>query len=74
MGMDDASKLDTRLEKEPETDRCLLLFSPAPPEPDAVIKQTSETAAYRHEFASSGRQPRQPHHDSDCVILKTQYT
>jgi hypothetical protein len=52
MGMDDASKLDTRLEKEPETDRCLLLFSPAPPELDAVIKQTSETAAYRHEFAS----------------------
>jgi hypothetical protein len=55
--MDDGSKLDTRMEGEQEADRYLLLFWPAPPELDAVIKQTSGTAAYWHEFASQQEAP-----------------
>ncbi|HEX3450067.1 MAG TPA: hypothetical protein VHS97_17570 [Isosphaeraceae bacterium] len=56
-GMDDGSKLDTRMAGEPEADRYLLLFWPAPLELDAVIKQTSGTAAYWHEFASQQQAP-----------------
>ncbi len=55
--MDDGRELDTRIEGEPEADRYLLLFWPAPPELDAVIKQTSETAAYWHHFASQQHSP-----------------
>ncbi len=56
-GMDEGSKLDTRTEGMPEADRYLLLFWPAPPEPDAVIKQTTECAAHWHAFASQQQSP-----------------
>jgi hypothetical protein len=56
-GMDAGRELDTRMKGEPETDRYLLQFWPAPPEPDAVIKQTSATAAYRHQCASKRQSP-----------------
>jgi hypothetical protein len=55
--MDEGSKLDTRTEGMPEADRYLLLFWPTPPEPDAVIKQTSDRAAYWHAFASQHEPP-----------------
>ncbi|HEX8005451.1 MAG TPA: hypothetical protein VF482_03390 [Trebonia sp.] len=59
-GMDAARELDTRMEEDPEADRYLLQFWPAPPEPDRVIKQTSEAAAYWHEFASQQPPPPTP--------------
>jgi hypothetical protein len=57
MGMDEGRELDTKLDGEPEVDRYLLQFWPAPPEPDAVIKQTSETAAYWHAVARRQQSP-----------------
>jgi hypothetical protein len=50
-GMDAGRALDTRMEQEPEADRYLLQFWPAPPEPDRVVRQTSEIAAYWHGYA-----------------------
>ncbi len=56
-GMDEGRELDTRVEDEdledegPEVDRYLLQFWPAPPGPDAVVRQTSEIAAYWHQTA-----------------------
>jgi hypothetical protein len=59
-GMDDGKELDTRMEEDPETDRYLLQFWPAPPEPDRVMKQTSEIAAYWHGFAREQPPPPTP--------------
>lgn len=50
-GMDAARALDTALEGEPAPDRYLLQLWPAPPAPDRVVRQTSEVAAYWHDFA-----------------------
>jgi hypothetical protein len=50
-GMDEGHDQDTRSDEDPETDRYLLQFWPAPPAPDAVLKQTSEMAAYWNEWA-----------------------
>ncbi|WP_308282404.1 hypothetical protein [Streptomyces lichenis] len=50
-GMDRGKELDTRGGGMPQVDRYLLLFWPAPPEPDRVIRQTSEIAAHWHGFA-----------------------
>jgi hypothetical protein len=58
--MDEARELDTRMEDDPEADHYLLQFWPAPPEPDRVVKQTSETAAYWHEFAREQPPPPTP--------------
>jgi hypothetical protein len=55
-----ARELDTRMEDDPEADHYLLQFWPAPPEPDRVVKQISETAAYRHEFAREQPPPPTP--------------
>jgi hypothetical protein len=60
MGMDEARELDTRMEDDPEADHYLLQFWPAPPEPDRVVKQTSGTAAYWHEFAREQLAPPTP--------------
>ncbi|OXR45659.1 hypothetical protein B7C42_01951 [Nocardia cerradoensis] len=54
-GMDQAHQKDTRLDDEPLLDRYLLQFWPAPPEPDRVVRQTAEIAAYWHDYAR--RQP-----------------
>ena len=45
-GMDEARQLDTRMEEDQQADSYLLQFWPAPPEPDRVLKQTSDVAAY----------------------------
>jgi len=50
-GMDQAQQADTILSGEPELDRYLLQFWPAPPAPDQVLKQTSAKAAYWHRYA-----------------------
>ena len=50
-GMDQARQADTVLAGEPELDRYLLQFWPAPPAPDQVLKQTSAQAAYWHRYA-----------------------
>lgn len=51
-GMQEAREQDTRLDDEPMFDRYLLQFWPAAPAPDRVVKQTAETAAYWHGYAS----------------------
>lgn len=50
-GMDAAHAEDTRLDDEPQLDRYLLQFWPAPPAPDRVLRQTSKMAAYWHDYA-----------------------
>ncbi|MGW0825997.1 hypothetical protein [Streptomyces sp. NPDC002845] len=59
-GMDRARQQDTRLDEEPQVDRYLLQFWPAPPGPDRVLRQASETAAYRHDYARSQPPPPTP--------------
>lgn len=59
-GMDAAHRQDTRLDAEPPLDRYLLQFWPAPPAPDEVLKQTSQTAAYWHGYARQQPAPPTP--------------
>ncbi|MFJ8467450.1 hypothetical protein [Streptomyces swartbergensis] len=59
-GMDRASERDTRLDGEPRLDCYLLQFWPAPREPDRVLKQTSQVAAYWHRYASELPPPPTP--------------
>ncbi len=54
-GMDQAREQDVRLDDEPLLDRYLLQFWPAPPEPDRIVRQSSQVAAYDHDYAR--RQP-----------------
>lgn len=56
-GMDAARSADTRSDGEPEIDRYLLQFWPAPPEADRIVRQTSEIAAYWHGVARSQPSP-----------------
>ncbi|MDQ0710976.1 hypothetical protein QFZ55_000428 [Streptomyces luteogriseus] len=59
-GMDRASEEDTRLGDEPQLDRYLLQFWPAPPQPDRVLKETSQIAAYWHRYARTLPPPPTP--------------
>ncbi|WP_280392067.1 DUF6630 family protein [Nocardia brasiliensis] len=54
-GMDQARQKHVRLDDEPLLDRYLLQFWPAAPEPDRILRQTSQAAAYSHDWAR--RQP-----------------
>jgi hypothetical protein len=47
-GMDEANRTDTTLDGEPLIDRYLMQAWPAQPEPDRVLRQTSDLAAYWH--------------------------
>ncbi|MFD7296630.1 hypothetical protein ACFV9W_25355 [Streptomyces sp. NPDC059897] len=49
-GMDAGSDLDTRID-EPQADRYLIQFWPAPAAPDRIVRQTSEAAEYWHGVA-----------------------
>ncbi|MEV7626046.1 hypothetical protein [Actinoplanes sp. NPDC089786] len=49
-GLDEAADADTRMD-EPPIDHYLLELWPAPPAPDAVLRQTSRYAAYWHDHA-----------------------
>ncbi|GAA4557444.1 hypothetical protein GCM10023097_64610 [Streptomyces collinus] len=59
-GMDRARAADTRTAEEPQLDRYLLQFWPAPPEPDRVLKETSRTAAHWHGYARDLPPPPTP--------------
>jgi hypothetical protein len=59
-GMDRARGRDTLLAGELLVDRYLLQFWPAPPAPDAVIRQTSRCAAYWHAHARTLPSPPTP--------------
>ncbi|MEV5647140.1 hypothetical protein AB0L57_02715 [Nocardia sp. NPDC052254] len=50
-GMDQAREKDVRLGDEPVMDRYLLQFWPAEPAPDRVVRQSSQAAAYWHDWA-----------------------
>jgi hypothetical protein len=54
-GMDIGRRRDTLIDDEDLVDFYSLAFWPAEPEPDCVIKQTSEIAAYWHKCAPSYR-------------------
>ena len=49
--MDEGQELDTPEDGETAPDRYLLQLWPAPPEPDAVVREGSESAAYWHGVA-----------------------
>jgi hypothetical protein len=68
-GMDEGHAEDTRLEDEPQLDRYLLQLWPAPPEPDTVIKQTSEIAAYWHQVARESPPPPAPQDEDAGLAL-----
>ena len=53
VGMDEAREADTILANEDALDSYGLWFWPAPVAPDLIVKQTSETARYWHEWARS---------------------
>ncbi|WIX97890.1 hypothetical protein QRX60_27830 [Amycolatopsis mongoliensis] len=59
-GMDAGREQDTRVGGEPERDRYLLQFWPAPPAPDAVVRQSSSAAAHWHDFARKLPPPPTP--------------
>lgn len=65
-GMDEARAEDTRLDGEPKLDRYLLQFWPAPPSADGVLKQTSATAAHKHEWASRLPPPPTPEEEAEA--------
>ncbi|MFD4656939.1 hypothetical protein ACFWP2_15085 [Kitasatospora sp. NPDC058444] len=50
-GIDEGHRRDTGTPDEPQADRYLLQFWPAPPAPDRVLRQSSRTAAYWHDYA-----------------------
>ncbi|WP_206055142.1 hypothetical protein [Nocardia sp. CS682] len=66
-GMDQAREKDVRLDDEPLLDRYLLQFWPAPPEPDRVVRQTSQVAAYAHDYAR-----QQPDFESSVRAIMAQ--
>jgi hypothetical protein len=67
-GIDQARKHDTRGDG-PQLDRYLLQFWPAPPGPDAVLKQTSATAAYWHDYARKLPPPPTPEERAEIERL-----
>jgi hypothetical protein len=60
MGMDQGRQRDTRVGDEPQRDRYLLQFWPAPPRPDRILKQTAKSAAYWHDYAREQPPPPTP--------------
>jgi len=61
LGMDDADRGGVRSADEPVVDRYLLQLWPAPTmRPDAVLRQTSEFAAYWHDVARATPPPPSP--------------
>ena len=59
-GMDAAHQADVRMPDDPVIDRYLLQLWPAPVRADAVLRQTSEQAAYWHEVARTTPPPPPP--------------
>jgi hypothetical protein len=59
-GLDPANKTDVRSEGDPELDRYLLQFWPAPHAPDAIVRETSDIARYWHGVARETPAPPPP--------------
>jgi hypothetical protein len=59
-GMDRGAQEDSLPEGEPLVDRYLLQLWPAPPAPEAVIRETSRRAAYWHAHALTLPSPPSP--------------
>jgi hypothetical protein len=57
-GMEAGRELDTNVDPDP-VDHYRLDLWPAPPAPDRIVKQTSETAAYWHDWAQGLGKPAQ---------------
>ncbi|MEU0357872.1 hypothetical protein [Streptomyces cyaneofuscatus] len=71
-GMDQGRDLDTRTDKEPQADRYLLQFWPAPPRPDRVIRETARIAAYWHGYARGRPAPPAPEQRAEAERLARQ--
>ncbi|MEU4766469.1 hypothetical protein AB0H12_24750 [Actinosynnema sp. NPDC023794] len=65
IGMDDARAADP---PSPSRERYLLQFWPATPEPDRIVRRTSEHAAYWHRYAA--RQPPPPTAEEKAEALR----
>ncbi|MFF7250321.1 hypothetical protein ACFZBU_41370 [Embleya sp. NPDC008237] len=61
VGMDEATAHGVVFDGEPPVDRYLLQFWPAPAEPDRVVRQTSDQAAYWNQVARDRPPPPTPH-------------
>ncbi|GAA3726941.1 hypothetical protein [Streptomyces tremellae] len=68
-GRDEGRRLDTRSAGEPEADRYLLQFWPAPLGPDLVVRQTSADAAYWHRYARERPPPPTPEEKDEAARL-----
>jgi hypothetical protein len=68
-GMDEGHTADTRPENHPVIDRYLLQFWPDSPRPDEIVKQTSEHAAYWHDYAQSQPPPPTPDERAEAKRL-----
>ncbi|MCX4744073.1 hypothetical protein OG455_00850 [Kitasatospora sp. NBC_01287] len=68
-GMDRARAADTRGEGEPQLDQYLLQLWPSPPAPARVLKQTSEIAAYWHNYARELPAPPTPEERAEALRL-----
>ncbi|MGW0607241.1 hypothetical protein [Streptomyces sp. NPDC002640] len=71
-GMDRGSGRDTGPGAEPETERYLLQFWPAPPGPDRVLRATSRQAAHWHRYARDLPPPPTPQERAERELLAQQ--
>jgi hypothetical protein len=65
-GMQRAAETHSRSVDEPMIDHYLLQFWPCPPEPDQVVKQTSEIAGYWHSHVNTLPPPSLPDPDEEA--------
>ncbi|MFI0141147.1 hypothetical protein [Streptomyces luteogriseus] len=65
-----AKQEDTRLGEEPQPDRHLPQFWPAPPEPDRVLKETWRIAAHWHHYARTLPPPPTPAERAEAARRK----
>ncbi|MEU3270314.1 hypothetical protein ABZ639_05675 [Saccharomonospora sp. NPDC006951] len=70
-GMDEARRADTRMEGDPEIDRYLVQFWPAPASADAVVRCTSAIARYWHGYAAG--LPPAPNAEPDAAALRQEH-
>ncbi|MFD0204851.1 MULTISPECIES: hypothetical protein [Saccharothrix] len=66
VGMDEAREVDSSTSSR---DRYVLQFWPAPPEPDRIVRQTSEHAAYWHAYARKQPPPPTPEEKAEAERL-----
>jgi hypothetical protein len=69
-GMDQADRANVRMPDDPVLDRYLLQLWPAPAREDAVVRQTSQHAAYWHEVARTTPPPPTPEQRAAAAARK----